>query len=165
MSMRAGRSIVGRGVRPAQVFKKRHDIFNTNVPTGADAFLLGEIDLRETGTIYALKVSFGAFGQAIVTADLQSIHIVARCVPANTGLPDLTSPIELDTMNGFFVGSFLFGGNGTNAFIINFNEKFRFRRKCDENSLIQIIAQSTSIAGTGRTIEFRGVLSAVIRVK
>jgi len=39
------------------------------------------------------------------------------------------------------------------------NEKFRFRRKCDENSLIQLLAQSVNTNGTGR------VMAAVIRVK
>ena len=163
MSFRRSTTI-GRGLRPAQVFKKRHNLASTQIPINADATLLGEIVMRETGTIYALKIS--AVGNQIAGTgqDQQRIMLWARCVPAVTGLPDLTSEVEMDTLNGFFVGQFvLIGGQETSASKIE--EKFRFRRKCDENSLIQLIGQSTSTNGTGRVVIVDTMMEAVIRMK
>ena len=87
-----------------------------------------------------------------------------RCVPAATGLPDLTVPVELDTLNGFYVGS-IFSEDGIANTWNYLLEKFRFRRKCDENSLIQLLARSLNTQGTGAAIEVSGVMAAVIRVK
>ena len=164
MSFR-GRTTTGRGVRPAQVFKKRNNIFSTIVLNNADATLVSEIVLRETGTIYSVKVSMGGQHQAPAGADTQIIRCWVRCVPAATALPDLTAAVELDTMNGFHVGSFLYIGQTDHVNIGSINEKFRFRRKCDENSLLQLLAQSTNTNGTGRSVEMTGTFTAVIRVK
>ena len=157
--------VANRGVRPAQVFKKRNNIFLSPVLDNADAVLMSEIVLRETGTIYSVKVSFWGMALGSVAGDHQRINVWVRCVPAVTGLPDLTSSVELDTMNGFFVGSFTFTGVVQPSTGQGINEKFRFRRKCDENSLVQLLAQSTSTNGMGRTVEIGGVMAVVIRVK
>ncbi len=156
---------IGRGVRPAQVFKKRNLPFETTILSNAAGTLLAEIVLRETGTIYSVKV--GMWGHAIsqVAGDAQLIVVYVRCVPAGTGLADLSINVEVDTMNGFYLGSFLFLDGLQGGVMNGLNEKFRFRRKCDENSLIQIIARSLNTSGTGRSIEWTGSMAAVIRVK
>ena len=165
MSFRRSNAI-GRGVRPAQVFKKRNNLFGgATVLSNADAVLISEIVLRETGTIYAIKISSVGIALASVSGDHQLIRLWVRCVPAVTPLPDLTSAVELDTMNGFLVGAYLFSQPGQPGTGQTVNEKFRFRRKCDENSLLQLLAQSTNTNGSGRTVELSGVMSAVIRVK
>ncbi len=164
MSFR-GRTTVGRGVRPTQVFKKRNNVFATSVPSNADATLLSEIVLRETGTIYSVKISCNGNYLSAAAGDAQRINIWVRCVPAVTALPDLTAAVELDTMNGFLVASFMYTFEANERSIQGINEKFRFRRKCDENSLLQLLAQSTNTQGTGRVIEMQGVMAAVIRVK
>ena len=155
---------VGRSVRPAQVFKKRNNPYDTLVGSNADAVLLSEIVLRETGTIYSVKISAKAYS---VSADGDSnvIRLWIRCVPAQTTLPDLTAGVDLDTMNGFYVGQV--DGSGADARTSSdfLQEKFRFRRKCDENSLLQLLAQSTNVRGAGQTVEIVGVMVAVIRVK
>ena len=163
MSVNRGRTFTAGRVRPAQVFKKRNNVWNTAVATGSNATLLSEIVLRETGTIYSVKLSFGGLHQSAVAGDAQVIRVWVRCVPASTGLPNLNTAVELDTMNGFFVGTFIFIGTENRARW--FNEKFRFRRKCDENSLIQVLAESSSFNGTGRVVELTGTTAVVIRVK
>ena len=95
--------------------------------------------------------------------DSQKINLWVRCVPAATALPNLNTAVEIDTLNGFFVGSFIYIGGVTVQ--NNFNEKFRFRRKCDENSLLQLLAESSSFNGTGRSMLASGMFAAVIRVK
>jgi len=155
----------GRGVRPAQVFKKRNNIFQSAILSNANAVLVSELVMRETGTIYSVKISGWGVALGSVAGDHQHINLWVRCVPAATGLPDLTVPVEIDTMNGFLVASLMYVGTTQPSTGQGLNEKFRFRRKCDENSLIQLLAQSVNTNGTGRTIEFGGVMAAVIRVK
>ena len=152
-------------MRPTQVFKKRNNIFSTQVLANSNATLISEIVLRETGTVYAIKVSM--FGQQLLPDAIDAVvnRIWIRCVPAATGLPDLTVAVELDTLNGFLVGSFLFVGADTSQAGHGLNEKFRFRRKCDENTLVQLIGQSTGTNGVARIVEWNGVMQAVIRVK
>ncbi len=131
----------------------------------ADATLLSEIVLRETGTIYSVKISLNGHHLSAVGADSQRMNLWVRCVPAATGLPDLTAAVEIDTLNGFLVGSMYYDAASPSQSTRGINEKFRFRRKCDENSLLQLLGQSTSINGTGRSILTTGVMAAVIRVK
>ena len=96
MSFPQRRTSFGRGVRPAQVFKKRNLLFNTTALNNADATLIAELVLRETGTVYSLKVSINGIHISGVAGDVQRIMLWARCVPAVTGLPDLTASVELD---------------------------------------------------------------------
>ena len=60
MSQVRNRAFVSRGVRPAQVFKKRNNVWNTTIANGSNAVLLSEIVLRETGTIYSVKIGYNA---------------------------------------------------------------------------------------------------------
>ena len=166
MSFRNGGFRSGaRSVRPAQVFKKRNNISLINVLSNADAILVNEIVLRETGTIYSVKLDIHGEHLSGVAGDTQKVNLWIRCVPAVTALPDLTAAVELDTMNGFFVGTLnIADGDDTNP-NSKLREKFRFRRKCDENSLVQVLAQSTALAGTGRTVRVASTFVAVIRMK
>ncbi len=165
MSFRRSNAI-GRGVRPAQVFKKRYDrVEGVASLNNNNATLLAQIILNETGTVYAVKI--GVSGQIIGAAagDGQIQNLFVRCVPNDTLLPDLTDETELETMNGFYVGSYLFGLGSATTTENGLNTKFRFRRKCDQNSQLQLLAQSTNVNGTGRTVEWSGLLEAIIRVR
>ena len=158
---RGGRIPLG----PAQVFKKRYDLALGNaVPGNSNATLISQIILAETGTIYAVKIGMG--GQMIgpTANDGTVINLYVRCVPNDTLLPDLTDETELETMNGFYVGSFLFIG-AVEGNITSLNEKFRFRRKCDANMQLQLLAQSSGSQGTARVVEWSGVFEAIIRVR
>ncbi len=151
--------------RPAQIFKKRHSLDNITVPSNSNGTLLAEIQLTETGTVYAVKVSAKGIHVAGVSGDSQLIRLWVRCVPFATALPDLTAVGQLDTMNGFYVGSLYFS-NGNNAGPdLAMTEKFRFRRKCDEDTLIQLIAQSFNYAGNGRSVEMVTTFVAINRVR
>ena len=164
MSLRRSTTI-GRGNRPAQVFKKRNNLFDTSVPNNSNATLLSEIVLRETGTIYSIKIGCTGIQISGTGQDTQRIELWCRCVPATTTLPDFTVGVVQDTINGFFVGTLTFVGGLLASWNNIPNIKFRFRRKCDENSLVQLIAQSSPTQGTGRTVEIAGLMAAVIRVK
>ncbi len=166
MSFRGGSRIAGRAiVRPSQIFKKRHDLVNSDVPINSNATLIGNINIRETGTVYAVKLSLHAFPEAGTNPDIQRVAIYVRCVPEGTGLPDLTVENEIDTLNGFNAVVFHPGSTssvGNRQFI---NEKFRYRRKCDDNTDVQLIAQHTNTQGTGRVVNITGLFSAIVRVR
>ena len=165
MSFR-NRGFAGRASpRVSQIFKKRNELFTVAVPSGSDATLLATTTLDETGTLYAVKVSCFLSHVAGTAPDTQRVPIWIRCVPAGTPLPDLTSEPEMDTLNGF-PAAVLFGHDGVSRGPSNYlNEKFRFRRKCDANMVVQLIAQSTSTEGTGRTCEISGLMSLIIRIR
>ncbi len=165
MSFPARRTSPRGGNRPAQVFKKRYDAMQgVSSLANNNATLLAQIILSETGTIYAVKI--GAWGDMIagVSPDAMVNNLYVRCVPNDTLLPDLTDETELATMNGFFVGSYFFRGGSGNV-TQGTNTKFRFRRKCDENMQLQLLAQSFHSGGTMRTVEWSGIFEAIIRVR
>ena len=166
MSFRGGTRSAGRAiVRPSQIFKKRNDLINVDVPINADAVLLGTITLQETGTLYAVKLSLRAIAEASAIVDGQRVMIWVRCVPANTGLPDLTLNSDMDTINGFPAALlYCFGVNQDNPSSY-LNEKFRFRRKCDAATELQLLAQHTNTQGTGRVVHIAGLMSAILRVR
>ena len=71
-------------------------------------------------------------------------------------------------MNGFYAGTLMFqpaatGFSGQRFSVMN--EKFRFRRKCDENDVVRVIARPRLIAGTFRTMILAGELQVVIRMR
>ncbi len=166
MSFRQSRTSFRGGNRVAQVFKKRHGIINEVASlNNNNATLLDQITLEETCTVYAIKI--GVWGQALSTAagDGQIQHLFVRCVPADTALPDLTDNDQVETMNGFYVGSFLFNHTTSQGGDTGLNQKFRFRRKCDRNSLVQLLVNSTNVQGTGRTVEWSGAMQVIARVR
>ena len=166
MSFPARRTSFRGGNRPAQVFKKRYDLANgLLVLSNADAVLVNQIILNETGTVYAVKISLGGQYIGAAAGDGQIINLYVRCVPNDTLLPDLTDSTELETMNGFYVGSLMFNKGTESNNITSMNTKFRFRRKCDQNSQLQLLAQSNNTNGTGRSVELSGIFEAIIRVR
>ena len=164
MSFRGNRNFSGRSSVPSQIFKKRHILFDTSVPTGSDATLLAELVVDETGTIYSVKVEAQTNSLAAAGGDTQRISLWVRCARAGAALPDFTSSVESDTINGFHVGC-IWGVAPVGQTISSKREKYRFRRKCDENMLIQLIAQSTVVNTTGRQQDISGSFSYVLRTR
>ena len=165
MSLRTSSRRIGRTLGPAQIFKKRNDLINVQVPINANAFLLGTITLQETGTLYAITLDLLATSIAPNAGDVQRIVLWVRCVPEGTTLPDFTVNGVMDTVNGFSPAT-IFGVDELEQGVASYlHEKFRFRRKCDDNTLIQLIAQHTNTNGTGRVVEISGHFGAVIRVR
>ena len=164
MSFR-NRGFVAATPRVSQIFKKRNDLINATIPSNADAFLLGTITLDETGTVYAVKVSVAGNHISGVSPDIQRIILWIRCVPANTGLPDLTLNAEMDTINGFPIGLLHMQDGNPAAFQSAIDQKYRFRRKCDAGEELQLIGQSTNVNGAGRSVQVFGLLSAIIRTR
>ena len=166
MSLVRNRNFVSRGARPAQVFKKRNVLFDIAVPSNSNGTLLAEIILDETVTIYSIKVAIAGLHVSGVTGDQQAIRLWVRCAPAATTVPNFTGGNQIDTLNGFFVGQLNYANGSNSGFDTMIKgDKFRFRRKCDRNSEIELFAQSTNVNGTGRTVNLHGVVTCVLRVK
>ncbi len=152
-------------VRPAQIFKKRNVLYDANVAAGITAALLGQITMTETGTIYSIKISAQGRHVSGTSGDQDVINLWVRCIPQGTGLPDLSDGLDLDTLNGFYVGRLNMANGSNSGFGTGLVEKFRFRRKCDQNSIIQLLGQSDNVNPTARVVEVVGVIAAVIRVR
>ncbi len=70
MSVRGGTRFTGRAnLSPSQIFKKRTDLINLDVPINSNATLLATVNIRETGTVYAVKLSLQGFAEGSLTVD------------------------------------------------------------------------------------------------
>ncbi len=165
MSLRGTRSFSAGRPRVSQIFKKRNVLINADVTINADAVLLGTIAIRETGTIYAVKLSLHAFAEGGATVDGQRVIIWLRCVPNNTTLPDLTAGDDMDTINGFPAALLYCGGANQDNPSSYLNEKFRFRRKADDNFDVELLGQHTNVQGAGRVVNVVGIMSVIVRVR
>ena len=132
---------------------------------------IAKIELRETGTIYAVKLSVSAFSSAANAGDIQELNMAIRCVAQGQDqfIPDFASITEIETINGFFVGN-LWGQRGSDlgnfiSTIGSMTEKFRFRRKCDENSFVQLFGDTVVRAGVARSMQVVGVMELIIRIR
>ena len=127
--------------------------------------LIDTLSFRETGTLYAVKISLKATQVAGAVGDLQELAIFCVVRTAAEAVPDLTIDGNVDTLNGFFVGNLYPADGDFSGANDTITEKFRFRRKVDENDRLTLMASNLNIKGTGRTVDIQGALSAVIRTR
>ena len=167
MSFRGTPGNFGRSVpRVSQIFKKRSILFDQDVPINSNGTLVATIQLQETGTLYAIKLSLTCDSNAGTGGDNQRITLWVRCAPADSAVPDFTDSEEQQTLNGFSPAT-LFGVAQANLGIAAtyLNEKFRFRRKCDRLTEVELFAQSTTVRGTGRVCTLSGLMQLIIRMR
>ncbi len=172
------RRSVGRG--PTAIFKKRFSSFS-KVVTNTTPVVVSKITLAETATIYAVKVSLIGLGLSTTAEDVQEVRLFVECVEGpNVAVPDplvvgddpdFVEHVEIDPMNGFYLGSLFVRGNagGTQDQRMEvpswISEKFRFRRKCDRRSEIRIIADSIVRAQAAQSVVVSGGMQIVTRVR
>ncbi len=166
MSFRGGSRFAGRAsASPSQIFKKRNDLINVTVPSNSNATLLGTIAIDETGTLYAVTVDIHGAHLSGAAGDNQRLTIWVRCVASGAALQDLTLNAVMDTTNGFSPCVLHMVSGLLEAPSSFFAGKFRYRRKCDAGVQVELIAQSTNIGGTGRSVQVSGHFGAVVRVR
>ncbi len=87
-----------------------------------------------------MKLDMMVLSTSTTPADIQELDFGIECVPAgDVGgmVPDYASIVQIETINGFHIGSLWAQGNavdGTDNTVVkknHINEKFRFMRKCD----------------------------------
>ncbi len=165
MSARGTRNFVAARPRVSQIFKKRNDLVTADIPINSNGTLIGNFTLNETGTLYAVKLSLHAFSEGGAAGDVQRILIWIRCAPPGTSVPDLTNTAEMNNMNGFPAAALMAVGGFQSGLQCYLNEKFRYRRKCDDQTVVELFGQSTTVQGTGRVVNINGIMSAVIRMR
>ncbi len=160
-------------IAPAQIFKKRIVTFATNVNNATPKFV-AEIELDETATVYAVKLSLFAYNAPGSAGDIQEIPWGIYCFSKGaTTVPSIGTPETVDTANGFFVGSTwsagysgAFAGDLSMPVANLIREKFRFRRKCDRNTRIILTALGSTVRnGSAQSITCFGVLEVILRVR
>ncbi len=165
MSFTQSRLRGSTSVRPAQVFKKRYKRFDNQIASGATSANIAIISLEETGTIYSVKIDIQGLHLSGTTGDMQKIQLYVACKPAGTPQVNMNTEINLETMNGFYVGSLNMANGSNEGFRTGLTEKFRFRRKCDRNTEVILIGVSQIVNGTGRVVDMTGLMTIVVRVK
>ena len=159
-----------RGLRgPTPIFKRRHKRFTAVTAASGTPTRLQTITIRETGTIYAAKVGIWGHSVSASAGDIQQCDFGLACSIKDQNIIDLSDDAEVETMNGFFVGTIFTADIATTTnepiggmFI---QEKFRFRRKCDENNVVELFTDTTVHNGVARTVAFSGYLDLIIRVR
>ena len=164
---------------PEPIFKKRWVGFSTllvnSTPTEAAI-----IEIAETGTVYSAKISMAGLMIAGVGNNVQEIRSWIRCGRENDAIPDPNSKANsnspyanstMDIINGFTLPS-LFTTPPVQAatdlppvFKQDHSEKFRFRRKCDRNTIVKLEADTIVRQGAARSCQFFGYMELVIRIK
>ena len=150
---------------PSQIFKARDAFFNALVLVDGGTQIVNFIDVRETGTTYALKVDVFVHQDTQVTGDVNRVDLFASIEKANAGIQGFETPMNTETLNGFYVGSvWLTDGDASGGEYQHLREKFRFRRKVDENMEIRLTAFNTSVIGSA-TVRLSGRMRAIIRTR
>ena len=135
---------------------------------------MSNIVIEETGTIYAVKIMFGAHqSESGINNDDTRLMVGLHIRPSGSDhLPSFGVKEEIDNMNGFIVyGGVLntvASGEGAgvdNVGHVNFQEKFRFRRKVDKDSVVEIFGQALVSNGTVRSIQVSGYWQLVLRTR
>jgi len=161
---------VARG--PSPIFKKRMFRFSTTVPNTTPVNI-ASIVLRETGTIYSVKIDM-AIINTVTGSNVQELNFALRCVPQKelNSIPDFGVDQEIETINGFYVGSLWSSGVDAASGDTHYpqlkatlNEKYRFRRKCDENTRINLFADSVVRQGAAQSVQVFGMMYVVVRVR
>ena len=124
-----------------------------------------ELTVEETGTTYSVKISIKAVQVSGAAGDIQKIDLWVLILAAGGSIPSLLTDDNLETINGFFVGSLYPADGDFSGADDRLLEKFRFRRKVDRNQRIFLAATSQAIQGTERTVDLDGIFSYVLRVR
>ena len=150
---------------PTPIFKKRFERFNTVIGSQVNA-TVQTLTFRETGTVYAVKIDAKAQHIGGAVGDIQNCELYCFVQRSGGGTPDLSLDPVVETLNGFFMGSLLAAdGDNTVGSPTMLRDKFRYRRKVDENMELRIAARNAAIAGTGRSVAVFGNVEVIIRVR
>ncbi len=163
---RFNRTLGSRG--PSPIFKKRFIGFSQSAGNQVNQNIV-EMTFRETGTIYAVKLSFSMVSAGPTGADTQKMDFGLRVgseVAITSAVPDFSIPTQIETMNGFVVGSLMAQTEDINSPLKGWiDEKFRFRRKIDENDRIQLFGKSLVVNGSAQTMVVAGIMEVIIRTR
>ena len=170
MAIRRGAGSFRRG--PAPLFKKRIVRFSVTVSNSTPSPLF-DLIIRETSTIYAASIDIYQQSISPAEGDLQMGSYTISCNPAVEepgSEPDWSTITDIETINGFVVGSMMSGiMDGTavseTAVMGHIREKFRFRRRCVENTHVRMLVDTLVTDGAARSVIVSGTVSLILRVR
>ena len=162
---------------PSPIFKRRFALIS-NVLVNATTSTLAQIVIRETSTIYALKVCLAFTPQSATYADNDSMRTLVCMVRTRSGQAVgttlLSNIIATETIDGFLIGcrevGFRRGSDATDGALplhvdSQIDEKYRFRRKTDEGDAWNLVARSNVTTGSARDVLISGFIEFIIRVR
>ncbi len=165
---------------PEPIFKKRYVAFSILLVNSTPT-ICANIAISETATIYSCKVSMAGLMIGGAGVNVQEIRSWVRCTiddakildPGDVADPnDPYTTSEMDNLNGFTLPNIwttpsTFDPLDTPPLYAPeyVNEKYRFRRKCDCNTVVRIEADTITRQGAARSVQFFGYMELVIRVR
>ncbi len=167
---------------PSAMYKKRYVTFSKNL-TSSVPDVIAKIVLSETGTIVAAKISLMAIGTGAGINNIMEVRLFLYCrrAQATDLAPDPTTTAtghgsiiefpQVDTLNGFYVGSVFANEDGidaTSAMRVvqdSINEKFNFKRKCDRLSEVILSGETIIRLGSAGTVSVFGGMVLTIKTR
>ncbi len=160
----------------SKVFKKRF-LSMSSIVANSTPSNVAQITISESGTIVAAKIDILGIALSVNQADIQEVRLFLYCRPSgSTFLPDPTvsgpevgsSSPQVDTINGFYVGSIFVSGQETTETqrlmpLPGISEKFRYRRKCDRNTEVILSAESIVRNGSAQNVNIVGAMYLTIQ--
>ena len=160
---------------PSPIFKRRFGLF-VNALVNATTTTVQAITMRETGTIYAVKVGMTFTPQNATYADNDSMRVIYAITRTRAGSAVgtalLSNLIQTETIDGFIMGSkevgFRRGSDASDGALPlsvdnNVNEKYRFRRKTDENDVWNLVMRTAVVNGAARDVLVSGFIEYIVR--
>ena len=151
-------------VGPSQLFKKRTVQLNTNVGSGASANQ--SITVRETGTVYAVKVT-GSIWHDNVAGGVNRVWLSLQHRRSGAGIVALASAnvADVDTVSMLLIRHGIVRADLIDQSVIHIDEKYRWRRKVDENSALTVVMENSTTQGTATSSIFSILVEVWIRVR
>ncbi len=153
---------------PTPIFKKRHTSGNISFAPNTNG-TVSSLTVRETGTVYAVKISYIVDASDGNPQDTQNFEVYCHVKnPAGAAIVDLTDAAEVDGISGFLVenAGVMDAASVSGPGFHSFTQKFRFRRLVDEGDLLELIQRHRGVVrGTARNITYNFSLEWVIRTR
>ena len=149
---------------PDQIFKKRFLQINSFVGSGGSA--TNNIIFRETGTIYAVKL-VGSIWHDNVAGGVNRVWLSVQHRRAGSGVVLLFSApaVDVETAELLLAKHGIVRADLIDHSTLDIDEKFRFRRKVDESSVLSLVAESSTTQGTATSSAFSIDLECWLRVR
>ena len=149
---------------PAQIFKKRFLQINAGVATGSSN--TANIVIRETGTVYAVRIS-GSIFHSNTAGGVNRVWVTLQKRASGSGIIALFSAAAVNIESGdiLLLKHGVVRADITTGSVLNVDEKFRYRRKVDENTVLSVVSENSTTQGTSADSIFSLDIEVWIRVR
>ncbi len=149
---------------PSQIFKKRWLNVNTFVGSGANA--QSQFTMRETGTIYAVRIS-GSVWHSNTAGGVNRWWASLQHIKGNSATTKLfaASDVNIESTDFLLLGHGIVRADLIDESVVRIEEKYRWRRKVDESETIVLLMENSTTQGTSADTAFSLAIEMWVRVR